>query len=532
MSLLGLVVGATALGGLAVAVTVASGLPFGADRPPAASSDAVELPDPDDAEVLSSPASSSAVASAERAGVTDPAFADLRCDPDPCVRWRRDLPRGEVRLLGGVLLHAAVEPARVDGATGERRPPTHEVAVTALGTADGEVRWTQRLAWPSAQVPGGVALEVLDDELMLVGGPGELHALTAGDGDQRWSAAGDVQLVAARPLGGGAVAVWGERIAHDGTTGTEPVLVVRDRETGQALWQRPRFELVAWTHDRIVGLDLTVGARELVAYDRDGAERWRRAPVGTEERLVAGDRVLAVVSPSGTEVVDLGDGDVLSRVEGSVARGDVVTFVGDTLTLARRRAAGDGGAVLVDPATGTPATEITPVASTIGTRLHALRTDVPWEPPPTDLLVTMRQERLRLDIRAFGANGEQRWRRQRLVDDPTCCWQLGEPGVGGTLGLIPPRAARADIELLSAWDGSTRGRIPAPSVGTDELRRWNAGLVEVVLPRPTGPRIVFHGANGAVRIDGHAELITARPVPVLRTNDGLVGLDPEVFVVP
>ena len=520
--LLGLTLAASVVGGLVVAVVAGTGDPVADDPSAARTWDAVELPRP----------AGTDAAAAERATVDVPILADLGCDPQPCVRWRRDLAPGEVRLLGGVLLHAAIEPAHVGAATGERRPPTHEIAVTALGTSDGEVRWTQRLAWPSQQGPEGVDLEVADGELVLVGGPGELHALDARDGERYWSAVGDVRMVTARSLGGGEVALWGERPSDDAAGASEPVLVVRDRDTGDLRWQRIGFELVVWMNDRIVGLDRTSGGRELVAFDRHGEERWRRVPAGTEERLVAGSRVLALVDPTGTEVVDLVDGATLGRLEASVARGDVVTFVGDTRTLARRRAAGDGVVTLVDPAAGMAPTQVTPVAGTGVARLHALRTDVPWEPPPTDLLLTVRQDRLRLDIRAFGPDGGERWRQQRLVDDPTCCWQLGEPGVAGTVGLVPPRSVPADIELLSAWDGSTRGHIPAPSVGSDELRRWNAGIVEVVLPRPTGPRVVLHGVAGSIRIDGRAELVTTAPVPVVRTSDGLLGLDPAVFLAP
>lgn len=521
--MVGVVLAAVALGAVALAAPASvrgSGALTAGEAPQAPGSSSVELPEP-----------AGAAADAQQAAVAVPAFADLRCEPDPCVRWRRDLAAGEVRQLGGLLLHAAVEPARVDAATGERRPLSHELVVTALGAADGEVRWTRRLASPSGQGTDQVDLEVVDDDLLLVSGPEELHALAAGDGDRRWSARSELRMRTARSLGSGAVAVWGEQPSDAATAGSGRV-VVRERDTGQVLWERAGFELVTWTPDRIVGLAQTRAGRELVALDLDGEERWRRPPVGTEERLIAGDRVLAVVAPTGTEVVDLGDGATVGQLEASVARGDVVTFVGDTLTLARRRAAGDGGVTLLTPDAAAAHTEITPVAGAVATRLHALRTDVPWEPPPTDLLLTVRQDRLRLDIRAYGPDGTLRWRQQRLVDDPTCCWQLGEPGVDGTVGVVPPRAVRADIELLSAWDGSSRGHIPAPSVGSDELRRWNAGLVEVVLPRPTGPRVVFHGVGGAIRIDGRAELVTAVPMPVVRTPDGLVGLDPEVFVAP
>lgn len=480
------------------------------------------------------------------------------CEPVGCERWRTELPPGSLTPAGDLLLHTTIaattpDDGRTDG-TAEERPPSDgasgdpttgdaALVLVAIDTASGEIRW--RHAVPTSPgVPASPALDVGDD-LVLIAAAGRLHALQRDTGARRWTVPSDGQLHAARVGEADDVLVWGraspQPVGADGSRVQRPEIGVGSlgtlaslaRDTGQLRWQRPDVELVTWsatavlvrlgpTADQLAGIDATTGQ-----------VTWRRGHDPGGERLVVGDDAVALLSAGTLEVLDPGTGAMRHRldVEGI---GDVdVTFVGSVLALTHAEPEGGRSLRVVDPAdAGEDRAHVDDVVSAHPVELHHLRAATPWDPRPTEGIAVLSQAGDRLRLQLLGHDGTVRWSQDRTLPDATCCWTLAAGPDAASVALLPPRRVLADVEVVDLDDGRTRTLVPAPAVARDETLRWVGGLAIVELPRPTVPRTTIHGAGGRVLIEGRAEVVVTDPLPVVRTADGLIGLEPAVFLGP
>lgn len=294
---------------------------------------------------------------------------DLRCLPDGCVRWARELdPAGNaVHVTGDLVL--LVEPGRAE----------------ALDAISGARRWTVDLTGLIAVAGDGTPITGPEGALRLVveragpevvlAAPGTVLLIDAEDGSERWRRT---------PTGWDvwAVSVTTDRVVLTASISLggspNPRIVVLDRATGDIVWDRVAQRLV-WVTDDIVVLRPADG--QLLGLDaRTGELRWERreppdAPVTAAHPWLLADGV------SGHRLLDPRDGQVLAELDGFLAH-DLLPVAGD--------AAGPPGVVSVL---------------------------LPPEPPPTRRRADPVPQLVRLDL-----DGSVRWRRPYAIGAPwRCC---------------------------------------------------------------------------------------------------------------
>lgn len=447
----------------------------------------VDLPDP--ADVEPSPDRAPAPPAARRAVVQDP-FA---CRPDGCLAWETRLGDGVVAVAGDRILHA--------GRTG----------VTAIDVVTGAVLWSDRDGFVALGVRADIAgarIHVLDDDLFLLDpADGTLQARGTQRGEHRWEA--DLGLRHVRT-----VDLHDEVVVVTGWRDDSPLVdvVALRRQDGRVRWERTVGRAVLASSDPLM---LLTARDELAAVDpATGRTRWTRPVLGPVNGL-ATEAALALVSPTGVDVVDPATGWTVRRVPRPVSNAGPTELIGHLLLVNLPRG--------VDPI-GHPRTDVT-VADVGGDDTWRFEGTTGFlDMGGTVVLATQRDDVLVLT--ALSPEGRERWVRWEVraaLGSDVCCWTL-EPAVSDeVVAVIPPDLHREPVRLLEV----ATGRVTASYHVPIDRRRldWTAGLG---IDRRTDAAVLV-GPAGAVEVVDHARLLTTRPQPVLAVDGGLIGLDADTL---
>ena len=284
---------------------------------------------------------------------------------EPVVLWQMELPSGPVAaplvVDGTVVVISEDGTARgIDGATGSEQwtaslpsgvsvTPTIANGTLYTVTVDGVLRTMsladQSLGWTADGFLADTQVNVADD-LVLAGAAGELVALSAADGAERWRA---------DAAGSGRIAVDGELVYVSGTgSGTMQALTLAD---GGPNWNLETTSATVLTPSVSGGnvfaatRDLAGGHNVTYALGPDGQELWHSTgPDIIASVSVTADRVYVSHDDPGTGVdaLDRATGTVLWRREltghvmGLLAAADGMLYLPTT----------DEGVVAVNAGTG------------------------------------------------------------------------------------------------------------------------------------------------------------------------------------
>ena len=434
----------------------------------------------------------------------------ITCVPAGCERWRTELPDGSVIPAHDLLIHVErkVGPP-TDWPDESREEPSRAFALlTALDPSDGRIVWDRQLEKPHLTEPG-VQVQVLpvDESLVLVLWGRQIFALDAPTGERRW---GTFRAPAARPdrpgVDGEVVVWWPDAVGdgHDhadqpdaGRSLTAPpgALTSLDRRSGAVGW-RISTRLVMFAHGQAV--TLSEDGTTLAGIDLEDRRRvWSRELTlpGEREPQVLTEGRLALLSDGSIEVIDTASGETVARRELSLPEVFDVEVIGTTAVVHRSQepppmaSAGSARSSvylqdLTDP--DRPPRQVGDVVAVQPLPTRSPTGGTPWERAPTAGLAIVTQPDDTVHLTVLDSDG--------AIPSTT------DPGQGRVIDLPAERTVTAVLG----------------SQGQVVVAHGEEGVDH-------SPWLISGDARAEVQ--GHAEVVTAEPELVIRTADGLVGLD-------
>lgn len=479
-------------------------------------------------------------------GVPEP--VEVRCgDDDDCVLWRRGFETVLVAVVGEAIV-VLDPPVPESGAT-------RSVTVSGLSPETGETRWEQDLDVGEGSPSGPQGLEPLDDDLLVVTAGATLHVLQT-DGTLQWSQNLGLQVQGTQvgPEGDVLVALRDQPTTDEAAAADEEpvpppegppeVTIGRlDREDGRERWRTgPVTPLISTASLAIVAddagglatLDLATG--ELTAWTEEAAALLPEdlAELSSRRLDVDGELLRVVDDRDVVTVIDLPSGEVETSVQLDVPPAHQIQLAGE-LALVVEQVPPDQQdqrfAVqayrLADPSAPTVSFEsasgfaLLADATRAGGALtggHVLR------PAPTEAVAIAEPDGDGAQITILELDGATRSVTAVGTDRDVggaCCPTL-QPGSDPRWLLVElPTANDATVLLLDTVDGQVVRQLDEPAP-RDRLLIGRT----IVATGEAATRLWWPDAE--VEVFGRPLLLSTQPVPVLRTREGLLALDPAV----
>ncbi len=446
------------------------------------------------------------------------------CTPEPCERWRVELPPGST-AVDDVVYHV--------GRTDWR------LQVTALDPHDGSTRWSEALAVPDATNGDPLpdrrpAIFTGLDDLVLVAAPGWVQARARADGRLVWTyeRAGWAPLWA-EPGPEGSVLLSITPVDRHGDGEAAPdrdALVALDAATGAVRWQREVFH--AFAPGRVADGPVFVldpGAprsgepvhlRELVALDpATGHEQWR-IEAGGGFRVT--DSVVVVRSEDRFELLDpmtgtprgaLGPGELDVDAYAVEIHGQLLVQRGLEEGASSHRS--EQVVVVRDARDGREVLAVTGTAW------------IPVVPLPDGGIAALWAQEGVLTATALDGEGRTRWERRFGLphDELLHPVDLDE---AGSLRLITLATIGGDEVVARRIDARSGDDLAVFPLDVDRAALHGAWVElpwPVVVAYPTSDSIRLHGRAGTLQLGRSVELRSTDPLIVSTPRGEVVRLD-------
>ena len=467
--------------------------------------------------------------------VGDAPVPAVLCQPEPCERWRVDLPSGTSVIHGDTAYHV--------GRTDWRSE------VTAIDLDTGAVRWRDTLAVPDAM--NGPSLDgrppsILagEDDVIILAADSHLEA-RSGDGAVIWTLDRADLLPYALTHGPSdtIIAFAGmrdlEASPRPGWSG-ETILSI-DITTGQLRWERgvtmplspgqvSDGVILALTHPDGAPDDVARPDGTLLALDASTGELVWEQPTPPQGFGISGS-ILQVSHDSGTELLDVSTGEPLDIQLPDNLRGFDVEVVGDLIAV--RSYPGDS---VPGERTQEPLQELAIFDPDEG--VERFTTSAPgWvvtEALPDGGVVVASGEDQVLRLTVLRSDGHARWELDLPVPSISGWPRWPQILDDGTIAVIA-EAAPGVPELAAHRFGSRAGEplgvvyldIDGADAGPHDLElRWPV----VIDHRSNETSMGLHGPAGSLEIPQHVDVLSIDPLVIRTPSSRLARLDETLLL--